>query len=65
MPATLSIICRPEDNLIVQFHFPLQLRGWHEFADEVAIILLGVLIALGLGQIAQAWYQISPIITDR
>lgn len=35
----------------MQFHFPRPTHGWQEFAGEVAIIVLGVLIALGLGEI--------------
>lgn len=32
---------------------PKPLHGWHQFAGEVGIIVLGVVIALALGQIAQ------------
>jgi hypothetical protein len=39
----------------MHFHLPKPLHGWREFAGEVGIIVLGVLIALGLGQVAQAW----------
>ena len=35
-------------------HLPKPLHGWRAFAGEVGIIVLGVLIALGLGQIASA-----------
>ena len=38
----------------MHFHLPKPLHGWREFAGEVGIIVLGVLIALGLEQIAQA-----------
>jgi len=34
---------------------PKPLHGWRAFVGEVAIIVLGVLIALGFGQLAQAW----------
>ena len=34
---------------------PKPLHGWREFAGEVGIIVLGVLIALALGQLADAW----------
>jgi len=38
----------------MHFHVPKPLHGWREFAGEVGIIVLGVLIALGVEQIAQA-----------
>ena len=31
----------------MHFHLPKPLHGWREFVGEVAIIVLGVLIALG------------------
>jgi hypothetical protein len=34
-------------------HFPKPLHGWREFAGEVGIIVLGVLIALGAEQLIQ------------
>lgn len=34
---------------------PRPLHGWREFAGEVGIIVLGVLIALAFGQAADAW----------
>jgi len=43
----------------MHFHLPKPLHGWREFAGEVGIIVLGVLIALGLGQVAQAWNERS------
>ena len=38
-------------------HVPLPkpLHGWRAFAGEVGIIVLGVLIALGAGQVAESW----------
>jgi type II secretory pathway pseudopilin PulG len=36
----------------MHFHLPKPLHGWREFAGEVGIIVLGVLIALGFEQIA-------------
>ena len=36
----------------MHIHLPKPLHGWREFAGEVGIIVLGVLIALGLDQIA-------------
>jgi len=41
----------------MQFHVPKPLHGWREFAGEVGIIVLGVLIALGFGQLAQAFHD--------
>ncbi len=37
----------------MHFHLPKPLHGWREFAGEVGIIVLGVLIALGLEQVAE------------
>jgi len=31
----------------MHFHLPKPLHGWREFAGEVGIIVIGVLIALG------------------
>jgi hypothetical protein len=36
-------------------HLPKGFHGWREFAKEVGIIVLGVLIALGFEQLVQAW----------
>jgi hypothetical protein len=38
----------------MHFHLPKPLHGWREFAGEVGIIVLGVLIALGAEQIIEA-----------
>jgi len=38
----------------MHFHLPKPLHGWREFAGEVGIIVLGVLIALGAEQMAEA-----------
>jgi hypothetical protein len=37
----------------MHFHLPKPLHGWREFAGEVGIIVLGVLVALGFEQIAE------------
>jgi len=37
----------------MRFRLPKPLHGWREFAGEVGIVVLGVLIALGAGQIAE------------
>lgn len=38
----------------MHFHLPKPLHGWREFAGEVGIIVLGVLIALGAEQMVEA-----------
>jgi hypothetical protein len=40
----------------MHFHLPKPLHGWREFAGEVAIIVLGVLIALGAEQAVETWH---------
>ena len=37
----------------MHLHLPKPLHGWREFAGEVGIIVLGVLIALAAGQVAE------------
>src|SRR5689334_13173901 len=37
----------------MQVHIPKPLHGWREFAGEVGIIVLGVLIALGAQQVVE------------
>ena len=39
----------------MHFHLPKPLHGWREFAGEVGIIVVGVLIALGAEQVVEAW----------
>jgi hypothetical protein len=39
----------------MRFNFLRPLNGWRVFFGEVGIIVLGVLIALGAGQLADAW----------
>jgi hypothetical protein len=39
----------------VHFHLPKPLHGWREFAGEVGIIVIGVLIALAFGQLVQSF----------
>src|SRR4051812_30360771 len=43
----------------MHFHLPKPLHGWREFAGEVGIIVVGVLIALGAEQVVQTlqWRQ--------
>jgi hypothetical protein len=38
----------------MHFHLPKPLNGWREFAGEVGIIVIGVLIALAAEQVAEA-----------
>lgn len=39
----------------MHFHLPKPLHGWRQFAGEVGIIVLGVLIALGAEALFQNW----------
>lgn len=43
----------------MHFHLPKPLHGWREFGGEVAIIVLGVLIALAMEQVAESWHEHS------
>lgn len=45
----------------MQFHLPRPLHGWREFAGEVGIIVIGVLIALGAQQVAEAMQWRSQV----
>jgi hypothetical protein len=44
---------------------PKPLHGWRAFAGEVGIIVLGVLIALGFGQIVEQWHWRQEVGTTR
>src|SRR4029078_7149687 len=48
--AIVSASWQPAD---MHFHVPKPLHGWREFAGEVGIIVIGVLIALGVEQVVQ------------
>lgn len=39
----------------MHFHLPKPLHGWREFVGEIAIIVIGVLIALGAEQVVEHW----------
>ena len=39
----------------MHFHLPKPLHGWREFAGEVGVIVLGVLLALGAQQLVSDW----------
>lgn len=47
----------------MHFHLPKPLHGWREFAGEVGIIVLGVLIALGAEQ-AVEWFHWRNEVAD-
>lgn len=38
----------------MNFHLPKALQGWRKFLKEYAVVVLGVLTALGLGEIVQS-----------
>ena len=40
----------------MHFHLPKPLHGWREFVGEIAIIVIGVLIALGAEYLIQQWH---------
>ena len=45
----------------MHFHLPKPLHGWREFAGEVGIIVLGVLIALAAEQAVQVQHERSQV----
>jgi hypothetical protein len=49
----------------MHFHLPKPLHGWREFAGEVGIIVLGVLIALGFEQLVEQWRWHRDVETTR
>ena len=40
----------------MHFHLPKPLHGWREFVGEIAIIVIGVLIALGAEYLIEQWH---------
>jgi hypothetical protein len=40
----------------MHFHLPRPMHGWREFAGEVGIIVIGVLIALSAEQLLEGWH---------
>jgi len=40
----------------MHFHLPKPMHGWREFAGEVGIIVVGVLIALGAEHLIERWH---------
>lgn len=49
----------------MHFHLPKPLHGWREFAGEVGIIVLGVLIALGAEQVVETLHWRSEVADAR
>lgn len=49
----------------MHFHLPKPLHGWREFAGEVGIIVLGVLIALAAEQVVEAMHWRSVVSQTR
>jgi hypothetical protein len=45
----------------MHFHLPKPLHGWREFAGEVGIIVLGVLIALGAEQVVEVLHWSNQV----
>jgi len=45
----------------MHFSLPKPLHGWREFAGEVGIIVIGVLIALGAEQLVTNWHWRSEV----
>jgi len=41
----------------MRFKLPKPLHGWREFVGEVGIIVIGVLIALGAGQVVESFHD--------
>jgi hypothetical protein len=49
----------------MQFHLPKPLHGWREFAGEVGIIVVGVLIALGAEQVVETVHWRDEVAAER
>ena len=45
----------------MHFSLPKPLHGWRQFAGEVGIIVVGVLIALGAEQLVASWHWRSEV----
>src|SRR3954468_17940155 len=52
--ASIAVTHHPEGGQLMHFHLPKPLHGWREFAGEVGIIVVGVLIALSAEQVVEA-----------
>jgi hypothetical protein len=49
----------------MHFHLPKPLHGWREFAGEVGVIVIGVLIAIGAEQAVEAWHWHDVVSAER
>jgi hypothetical protein len=49
----------------MHFHLPKPLHGWREFAGEVGIIVIGVLIALAADQAIETWQWREKVATAK
>ena len=49
----------------MHFHLPKPLHGWREFAGEVGIIVVGVLIALGAEQVVETVHWRDEVAAER
>ena len=49
----------------MHFHLPKPLHGWREFAGEVGIIVVGVLIALGAEQVIETIHWRNEVAAER
>jgi hypothetical protein len=45
----------------MQVRLPKPLHGWREFAGEVGVVLLGVMLALGAQQLVSDWQWHSDV----
>ena len=45
----------------MHFHLPKPMHGWREFAGEIAVIVIGVLIALGAEQVVESCHWNSEV----
>jgi hypothetical protein len=49
----------------MHFHLPKPMHGWREFAGEVGIIVIGVLIALAADQAIETWQWREKVATAK
>lgn len=45
----------------MDIHKPKPVHSWREFLNEIAIIIIGVLIALGLEQAVESWHHAEQV----
>lgn len=53
LTTSVTFAALPGGSADMHFHLPKPLHGWREFAGEVGIIVIGVLIALGAEQVVE------------